>query len=149
MPTAYSPTSTRRPATPSASETARPFSAAWLLNRYRIAYAPEEQVFFRTTLLTWFCAFLWHASIAYLFAMLLRSPLPAFAATAAVWLILGFSTAYTPNVLPSCVVQNLETPNWEPGADLWPLLRTDIVAAGFFVLVILIAWLAFRKRDQI
>ena len=124
-------------------------STAYLLNRYCIEFAPEEQEFFRVTQLTWFCAFLWHASVAYLFAMLLRSPLPAFAATAAVWLILGLSTADIPNVLPSCVIQNLAIPNWEPGPDLWPLLRTDIVAAGFFVLAVLIAWLAFRKRDQI
>ena len=123
-------------------------SSAYLLDRYCVEFAPEEQEFFRVTQLTWFCAFLWHASIAYLFAMLLRSPLPAFAATAAVWLILGFSTAYTPNVLPSYVVQNLDKPNWEPGADLWPLLRTDIIAAAFFVVAIIVGWLSFRKRGM-
>lgn len=123
-------------------------SSVYLLDRYCVEFAPEEREFFLVTQLTWFCAFLWHASVAYLFAMLLRGPLTAFAATAAVWLILG-STVNTPNVLPSCVIENLAIPSWEPGPDLWPLLRTDLVAAGFFVLVILIAWLAFRKRDQI
>ena len=122
-------------------------SAAWLLNRYRIAYAPEEQVFFRVTLLTWFCAFLWHGTIAYLTAMLLRRPLPAFAAALALWFILGNITVRTPNMLPSYIIDNSENVKpLLPGIDLWPLLRTDIVAAGSFVISILVSWLAFRKR---
>ena len=122
-------------------------SAAWLLNRYRIEYPPEEQVFFRVTLLTWFCAFLWHGTIAYLTAMLLRRPLPTAAATIVLWLILGSTFVNTPNVLPAYIIDNSSSVKaLEPGMDLWPFLRTDIVAAGFFLVSILTSWLAFRKR---
>ena len=125
-------------------------SSAYLLDRYRIEYAPEEQVFFRVTLLTWFCAYLWHASIAYLAAMLLRRPLPAFAAALVLWLILGYSTVRTPNVLPSYIIDNnAGNRPLLPETDLWPMLRTDIVAAGFFAASLLGGWLSFRRRDQI
>ena len=122
-------------------------SAAYLMKRYRIEFAPEEQEFFRVTLLTWFCAFLWHASLSYLIAMLLRRPLPTFAAALALWFILGSITVRTPNMLPSYIIDNSEDVKpLLPGIDLWPLLRTDIVAAGSFVISILVSWLAFRKR---
>ena len=125
-------------------------SAVYLMKRYRIEFAPEEQVFYRVILLTWFCAFLWHASVSYLAAMLLRRPLPAFGAALALWFMFGSITVRTPNVLPSYIIDNSESVKpLLPGIDLQPLLRTDLVAAGFFLLTVLIAWLAFRKRDQI
>ena len=79
--------------------------------------------------------------------MLLRRPLPAFAAALALWFILGNITVRTPNMLPSYIIDNSENVKpLLPGIDLWPLLRTDIVAAGSFVISILVSWLAFRKR---
>lgn len=122
-------------------------STAYLMKRYRIEFAPEEQEFFRVTLLTWFCAFLWHASLSYLVAILLRRPFPAFAVTLALWFILGSITVRTPNVLPSYIIDNSENVKpLLPGVELQPMLRTDIVAAVFFVISIAIGWFSFRKR---
>ena len=125
-------------------------SSAYLLDRYCIEFAPEEREFFRTVQLTWFCAFLWHASIAYLAAMLLRRSLPAFGAAQVIWLILSITTRAEPNTLPSYVIDNSgDVKPLLPGIDLQPLLRTDLVAVSFFLLAVLVAWLAFRKREQI
>ena len=123
-------------------------SSVFLLNRYCVEFSEEEQEFFLVTQLTWFCAFLWKAAVAYLAAMLIRKPLPAFILAFAISMILMYYPE--PNVLPSWIIgSTMDVKSLDPGIDLQPLLRTDIVAAGFFVLVILIAWLAFRKRDQI
>ena len=121
-------------------------SSAYLLNRYCIEFAPEELAFFRVTQLTWFCAFLWKASFAYLAAMLLRRPLPAFLAALAVY-FLFLSVKSEPNILPSWIIGGgMKVKSWDPGVELWPLIRTDIVAAGSFLVSILASWLAFRKR---
>ncbi len=121
-------------------------SASYLLDRYFIAFSPEEQDFFRVTQLTWFCAFLWKGTAAYLAAMLLRRPLPAFLAALAVSFALLLANHSAPNILPSWIIGGgLTVKSWDPGADLWPLLRTDIVAAAFFVLSIIIGWFSFRK----
>ena len=123
------------------------FSSAYLLKRYCIAFTQEERVFYRVTRLTWFCAFLWHATIAYLTAMLLRKPLPAFAAAVVLWLLFGFTTRNAPNTLPSYIIDHsMAVKPLEPGVDLWPMLRTDIVAAVFFVISIIVSWFSFRKR---
>ena len=79
--------------------------------------------------------------------MLLRRPFPAFAVTLGIWFILGSITVRTPNVLPSYIIDNSENVKpLLPGVELHPMLRTDIVAAVFFVISILIGWLNFRKR---
>ena len=75
-------------------------SSTYLLNRYMIEFAPEDQGFFLATRLTWFCAFLWHASIAYLLSMLLRRPLPTFLSALVLWFILSRVMATAPNILP-------------------------------------------------
>ena len=121
-------------------------SAVYLLNRYCIEFSPEESEFFRVTQFTWFCSFLWKASVAYLAAMLLRRPLPAFLAALAVY-FLFMSVRSEPNILPTWIIgSGMEVKSWDPGVELWPLIRTDIVAAGSFLVSILASWLAFRKR---
>ena len=123
-------------------------SAAYLLNRYCVEFAPEELEFFRVTQLTWFCSFIWKASVAYFAAILLRRPLPAFLAALAVY-FLFLSARSEPNILPSWIIgSGMGVKSWDPGVDLWPLIRTDLVAAGFFLVSILASWLVFRKRGQ-
>ena len=122
-------------------------SANYLIKRYFIVFSPEEQDFFRVTQLTWFCAFLWKATVAYLAAMLLRRPLPAFLAALTLSFAFLLANHSTPNVLPSWIIGGGSTvKSWDPGADLWPMLRTDMVAAFFFVITIIIGWFSFRKR---
>ena len=121
-------------------------SATYLINRYFVVFSQEEQDFFQVTQLTWFCAFMWKATIAYLAAMLLRKPLPAFLAALAVSFLFLLANHSTPNILPSWVIGGgLTVKSWDPGVDLWPLLRTDIVSAVFFVITIIIGWFSFRK----
>ena len=122
-------------------------SSTYLLNRYMIEFAPEDQGFFLATRLTWFCAFLWHASIAYLLSMLLRRPLPAFLSALALWFTLSRVMANAPNILPAFIISNgYDIPDLLPGYDIGPLLRTDVIAAGFFLLVLIVGWFSFRKR---
>lgn len=124
-------------------------SATYLLKRYYVEFLPEERDFFLTTQFTWFCAFLWKASFAYLAAILLRKPLPAFLVAVAVWVILGYSFVHAPNILPAYIIDNgMTVKSWDPGVDLWPLIRTDIVAAVFFVISIIVGWFSFRKRGM-
>ena len=122
-------------------------SSAYLLNRYMIEFAPEDQGFFLATRLTWFCAFLWHASIAYLLSMLLRRPLPAFLSAVVLWFILSRVMAQTPNILPAFIISDgYDIPDLLPGYDIGPLLRTDVISAGFFLLALIVGWFSFRKR---
>ncbi len=121
-------------------------SATYLINRYFIVFSPEEQDFFRVTQLTWFCAFLWKGTVAYLAAMLLRRPLSAFLVALAVSFILLCVNHTVPHVLPTWIIGGgMSVKSWDPGIDLWPMLRTDIVAAVFFVISIIIGWFSFRK----
>lgn len=122
-------------------------SSSYLLNRYMIEFAPEDRSFFLATRLTWFCAFLWHASIAYLLSMLLRRPLPAFLSAVVLWFILSLVIAQAPNILPAFIISNgYDIPDLLPGYDIGPLLRTDIIAAGFFLFTLIVGWFSFRKR---
>lgn len=121
-------------------------SATYLINRYFIVFSPEEQDFFRVTQLTWFCAFLWKGTVAYLAAMLLRRPLSAFLVALAVSFILLCVNHTVPHVLPTWIIGGgMSVKSWDPGIDLWPMLRTDIVAAVFFVISIIIGWFSFRE----
>lgn len=120
-------------------------SAAYLLRRYCVEFTPEERDFFLVTQLTWFCAVLFNASLAYLAAMLLRRPLPAFLAAVALWFLLHF-LAGKPNILPCFILgTGFTVKSWDPGAELRPLLRTDLVAAGFFPVSLIASWFRFRK----
>ena len=122
-------------------------SSAYLLDRYMIEFPPEDRCFFLATRLTWFCAFLWHASIAYLLSMLLRRPLPAFLSALVLWFILSRIIAQAPNILPAFIISDgYDIPDLLPGYDIGPLLRTDVIAAGFFLLTLIIGWFSFRKR---
>ncbi len=122
-------------------------SATYLLNRYCIEFAPEEREFFLVTQLTWFCTFLWNASIAYLASMLLRRPLPAFLAGVAVYFLC--LSVGKPHILPGIIIGGgMTVKTWDPGVDLWPLLRTDIIAAAFFVVAVVVGWFSFRKRGM-
>ena len=121
-------------------------SANYLIKRYFIVFSPEEQDFFKVTQLTWFCAFLWKGTVAYLAAMILRRPLPAFLAALAMSFLFLLANHSTPNVLPSWIIGGgLTVKSWDPGVDLWPMLRTDVVAAVFFVISIIVGWFSFRK----
>ena len=122
-------------------------SSTYLLNRYMIEFAPEDRSFFLATRLTWFCAFLWHASIAYLLSMLLRRPLPAFLTALVLWFILSRAMASAPNILPAFIISDgFDIPDLLPGYDIGPLLRTDVISAGFFLLALIVGWFSFRKR---
>ena len=115
------------------------------LTRYHISFAPEERGFFRTTQLAWLCNILCNAALAYLFAMLLRRPVIAFAAALGVRFVLLFSldSYYSPLVLIKTkeAMQSLE-----PGLDLHPLILGNWITLGFLAAVLIVSWLSFRKR---
>ena len=120
-------------------------SSVFLMNRYCVEFSKEEQDFFMVTQLTWFCAFLWKATIAYLAAMLMRRPLPSFLIALALSIILMYYPE--PNILPSWIIgSTMDVNSLDPGIDLQPMLRTDIIATVFFVISIIIGWFSFRKR---
>ena len=116
-----------------------------MLKRYCVEFSTDEQDFFKVIQLTWFCAFLWKSTIAYLAAMLLRRPLPAFFVAFIVSMILMYYPE--PNILPSWIIgSTMQVNSLDPGIDLQPMLRTDTVAIALFVLSIIVGWLSFRKR---
>ncbi len=120
-------------------------ASVYLLSRYHIAFAPEEQAFFRVTQLSWLCSAMFSGSLAYLSAFLLRRPLPAFLAALGVWFILRL-TAPDLSVLPVIILGSGVIKSWDPGMDTSSLAAGNWITLGVFALCVLLAWFSFRKR---
>ena len=121
--------------------------AHFLLARFGISFAPEERAFFRTTQTAWFCSVLFGASLAFLFAMLLCRPVPAFLAAFGVWILLRRISP--PLSISPAVILGPEkaVSSWDPGMDISSLTAGNWIAAAFFAAVLLAAWLRFRKLN--
>ena len=120
-------------------------ASLYLLSRYHIAFAPEEGAFFRVTQLAWICNVMFNASLAFLSALLLRRPLPAFLAALGAWILLRVLSPDL-SISPAVILGSGKILSWDPGMDTSSLAAGNWITLGFLLVVLTVTWLIFRKR---